>query len=54
MGINYQGLARHYGFESCKIQPHCPNENGDVEQRHFRLKNAIEQALIIRGRREKA
>jgi len=49
---NYQGLARHYGFESCKIQPHCPNENGDIEQRHNRFKKALEQALILRGSRD--
>jgi hypothetical protein len=49
---NYQSLARHYGFQSSKTQPGCPNENGDVEQRHYRLKNAIEQALILRGSRD--
>jgi transposase len=27
---NYRGLAKHYGFESHKIQPGCPNENGDI------------------------
>jgi len=49
---NYQGLAKHYGFESCKTQPRHPNENGDIEQRHHRLKRAIEQALILRGSRD--
>ena len=49
---NYQGLANHYGFQSCKTQPAHPNENGDIEQRHHRLKNAIEQALILRGSRD--
>ena len=49
---NYQGLADHYGFESCRIQPAHPNENGDIEQRHHRLKRAIEQALILRGSRD--
>jgi len=49
---NYKSLANHYGFESCKTQPGCPNENGDVEQRHHRLKKAVEQALIIRGSRD--
>ena len=48
----YQGLARHYGFDSRKIQPRCPNENGDIEQRHHRLKRAIDQALMLRGRRD--
>jgi len=49
---NYQGLANHYGFTSCKTQPAHPNENGDIEQRHHRLKRAIEQALILRGSRD--
>jgi len=49
---NYQGLADYYGFTSCKTQPAHPNENGDIEQRHHRFKNALEQALILRGSRD--
>jgi transposase len=49
---NYRGLAKHYGFESQKIQPGCPNENGDIEQRHHRLKKAVDQALMLRGSRD--
>lgn len=49
---NYQGLADHYGFTACHTQPAHPNENGDVEQRHHRLKHAVEQALILRGSRD--
>ena len=49
---NYRGLASHYRFESCKIQPRCPHENGDVEQRHYRLKKAVDQALMLRGSRD--
>ncbi len=48
----YEGLAKHYGFESHKIQPGCPNENGDIEKRHDRLKKAIDQALMLRGSRD--
>lgn len=48
----YQALARHYGLESMKTQPGHPNENGDVEQRHYRLKRAVEQALLLRGNRD--
>jgi hypothetical protein len=48
----YQGLAKHYGFESHKIQPGCPNENGDIEKRHDRLKKAVDQALMLRGSRD--
>jgi transposase len=49
---NYRGLAGHYRFESQKIQPGCPNENGDIEQRHHRLKKAVDQALMLRGSRD--
>jgi len=45
----YEGLASHYGFDSRKIQPSCPNENGDLEQHHHRLKRAVDQALMLRG-----
>jgi len=48
----YQALAHHYGFISVKTQPNCPHENGDVEQRHHRLKKAVEQALLLRGSRD--
>jgi len=48
----YAALARHYGFSSQKTQPHCPHENGDVEQRHYRFKKALDQALMLRGSRD--
>ena len=43
---NYQALLRHYGLEGRKIQTGQPNENGDVEQRHYRFQRALEQALL--------
>jgi hypothetical protein len=49
---NYRGLASHYGFESHRIQSGCPHENGDIEQRHNRLKKAVDQALMLRGSRD--
>lgn len=49
---HYRGLANHYGFASGKIQPRSPEENGDVEQRHYRLKKAADQALMLRGSRD--
>ena len=49
---NYMALARHYGFEPVSIQPGKPHENGDVEQSHFRLITAIEQALMLRGSKD--
>jgi len=35
-----------------KTQPSSPNENGDVEQRHYRFKKALEQSLMLRGSRD--
>ena len=49
---NYKALANHYDFEPVSIQPGKPNENGDVEQSHYRLITAIEQALILRGSKD--
>ena len=49
---HYRGLANHYDVESRKIQPRSPQENGDVEQRHYRLKKAVDQALMLRGSRD--
>jgi hypothetical protein len=49
---NYQALLRHYGLEGRKIQTGQPNENGDIEQRHYRLRRALDQALLLRGSRD--
>jgi len=48
----YQALLRHYGLNGEKIQTGKANENGDIEQRHHRLKRAVEQALLLRGERD--
>ncbi len=48
----YEALLRHYRVAGQKIQAGKANENGDVEQRHHRLKRAVEQALLLRGSRE--
>ena len=47
----YQDLVDHYGTSACKINPNRPNENGDVEQRNYRFKKAVDQALLLRGNR---
>lgn len=49
---HYQALQKHYGIEGTKIQARCPNENGDIEQRHHRFKRAVDQALMLRGSRD--
>jgi len=48
----YEALLRHYGVEGRKIQAGKANENGDVEQRHYRFKVALDQALLLRGSRD--
>lgn len=45
----YQALANHYGL---KIDARQAHENGDVEQRHNRFKEAVDQALLLRGSRD--
>lgn len=50
--LRYQDLLDHYGIDPSKTNPKRPNENGDVEQRHHRFKRAVDQALLLRGRRD--
>jgi len=45
----YNSLLSHYKLEGQKTQVRKPNENGDVEQGHNRLKRAMRQALMLRG-----
>ena len=45
----YQAMLDHYGIKGRKTQPASPNENGDVEQRNYRFKRAVKQALLLRG-----
>ena len=48
----YEALMRHYKMTGQKIGAGKPNENGDVEQRHYRLKRAVGQALMLRDSRD--
>jgi transposase len=48
----YQEILDHYGMIGAKTSAGRANEIGDVEQRHFRFKKALEQALILRGSRD--
>ena len=48
----YNALMRHYGLEPRKTNPASPHENGDVEQRHHRFYQALDQALMLRGHRD--
>jgi len=49
---SYMALMRHYGMTPTKNQPGKSNENGDVEQAHYRLKERLDQALLLRGSRD--
>ena len=48
----YQDLLDHYGLKGSKTNPESPHENGDVEQRHYRFKQALDQALMLRSSRD--
>ena len=52
MNASYEAVLAHYGVEATRTNPRSSHENGVVEQRHRRLKNALGQALILRGSRD--
>ena len=45
----FRGVLDHYDLRSTRIRPGESHENGVVEQRHYRTKSALAQALILRG-----
>jgi hypothetical protein len=45
----FRGVLDHYGLRSTRIRPGESHENGVVEQRHYRTKRALAQALVLRG-----
>lgn len=48
----YQALMAHYGLAPTTNTAGEAHENGDVEQAHFRFKQAVDQALRVRGSRD--
>jgi hypothetical protein len=48
----YLGLMAHYRMQPSTNQPGEAHENGDVEQAHHRFKEAVDQALRLRGSRD--
>jgi hypothetical protein len=48
----YEAVLRHYRIHGQKAQAGQANENGDVEQRHYRFKQAVDQELMLRGSRD--
>jgi transposase len=49
---NYQALMRHYDMQPSANTAGCANQNGDVEQSHYRFKTAVDQALRVRQNRD--
>ena len=49
---NYRALMNHYDMQPTTNNLGVSHENGDVEQSHFRLKEALDQALRVRGSRD--
>ena len=48
----YEELLKHYDIKGEKTNANSPNENGDIEQRHYRIKDVIAQSLMLRGSRD--
>ena len=48
----YRALLAHYGLTPQAIGARKAHENGDAEQSHNRFKQAIDQALLLRGSRD--
>lgn len=48
----YSGMMRHFGMEPRTTAVGAKEQNGDVEAGHRALKRRLEQALLVRGRRD--
>jgi hypothetical protein len=50
--VRYTALLDHYGMVGTRNNRGVSHENGSVESSHRYLKEAIEQALLLRGHRD--
>lgn len=48
----FAAVLAHYGIKASLITPGQAHENGVAEQRHYRTKSALAQALVLRGGRD--
>ncbi len=48
----FAAVLDHYGMKMSLITPSRAHENGISEQRHYRTKSALAQALVLRGSRD--
>jgi hypothetical protein len=51
-GTHYLALMRHYDMTPTRSNARSAHENGDVEQAHYRIKERVDQALLLRGSRD--
>ncbi len=49
---HYGAVLGHYDIRATTTNANSPHENGVAEQAHYRLKSALDQALVIRGTRD--
>jgi hypothetical protein len=50
--VRYQDLLAHYGITGTRNNRGQSHENGSVESAHRHLKDALDQALLLRGHRD--
>lgn len=50
--VRYRDLLDYYGVQGHRINARKPHENGDVESSHGHFKDALDQALRLRGSRD--
>ena len=48
----YRALLAHYAVQAEATNPYSGHENGDAESSHRHFKDAVEQALLLRGSRD--
>ena len=52
LNANYSALLEHHSLHSIRINCGKSHENGVAEYDHYRLKDAVDQALIMWGSRD--
>ncbi len=50
--VRYAALLEHYGMDGTRNNRGLGHENGSVESSHRYLKEAVDQALMLRGHRD--
>src|SRR5207249_5639284 len=50
--LRYEAFCAHYGMTPTRNNTGVAHENGSIERSHGQLKKALEDALLLRGRRD--